>query len=174
MKHIKSSFLLIVIGILLCLVGCAENQTSQKAEFLSESELENCALYIHNVTCSEVYETRTASDTDYLKQIAKLSVTAQQFRPAISTDLVLGQQLDAYYVFDNGKVRYTFTFFETEKQLDIGFVHRENPIIIVSKATAADGAQFHEDWDWMCTLTAANYAALYESIQTYTDGEIVS
>ena len=103
-----------------------------------------------------------------------LSVTAEYFRPVTSVDIKLGiNKYDPHYVFDNGQEQYTVGFFEVEKQLDIGFVHRDKPIVTVSKRML-DRTQSQEDWAWRCTMSAADYAELFETVQTYGGGDILS
>lgn len=170
----KKRFLLGIIGLLICLAGCAGKSDNEQANFLSEADLEGCTMYVHNVTCSEVNEIRTVMDLEFLEKIMEASITVEQFRPVISVDVILGEKPEAYYVLDNGKTKYTFSFFEVQKQLDIGFVHREKPMITVAKTVADETTQNSDEWVWFCTLSAADYAELYEMIQTYTDGEIVT
>ena len=169
----KKSLLTELIVGLVFLGGFLAFTGIERTDFLSEKALAGSELYIHNVTCSEIYEMRTVEDATYLKKIVELSVTAIQFRPVISVDLILGAMPDAYYVFDTGAVKYTFEFFDVDKQLDIGYVHREDPLIAVAKSVISDTAQDSDEWAWFCRLSAANYAELYEMIQTYAEGAIV-
>lgn len=163
----KKRFLFGIIGLVICLTGCAAKLDNKQVSFISEADLEDCTMYVHNVTCSEVHEMRTVTDEEFLKKITEASITVEQFRPVISVDIILGGKPEAYYVLDNGKTKYTFAFFEVRKQLDIGFVHREKPMITVAKTTVEEKEQI-----WFCTLSAADYAELYEMVQTYTGGEI--
>ena len=169
----KKRLLIVLIVGLVCLAGCTE-EGNDRSGFLLEEDLEGSKLYVHNVTCSKIYEMRTVEDSAFQEKIAETSVAAEQFRPVISTDIILGERPEAYYVFDVGEVKYTFSFFDVKKQLDIGFVHRETPMIAVAKTVVEDTTQNNEEWVWFCSLSAANYAELYEMIQRYTEGDIVT
>lgn len=170
----KKRFLLVIIVLLICLTGCAGKSDIEQSGFLTKADLEGCTMYVHNVTCSEINEMRTVTDLEFLEKIVETSITAEQFRPVTSADVILGGKSDAYYVLDNGKAKYTFSFFEVEKQLDIGFAYREKPIITVAKTVTEETAQDSDEWVWFCTLSAADYAELFETIQRYSDGEIVT
>ena len=169
----KKKILFVLVGVLIWLAGCAAAPAAGQSGALSKQDLEGCELFVYNVTCPDIYAVRTVSDTDFLKKVIDLSVTAEYFRPVTSVDIKLGiNKYDPHYVFDNGQEQYTVGFFEVEKQLDIGFVHRDKPIVTVSKRML-DRTQSQEDWAWRCTMSAADYAELFDTVQTYGGGDIL-
>ena len=169
----KFGWFLWIIGILACLVGCSGTAADAQTALLSKSDLEGRTLYIHNVTCSEVYEMRTVEDSDYVEKIAGLCVAVEQFRPILSSDVILGEKPDGIVIFENEEERYTISFSDTKKQLSLDYMYRDEPVVAIENAEFDDYGQPHTIWKWYCTMSAADYATVVEMVRTYTDGEII-
>ena len=152
------------------LTACAGNNNDA---FVEKADFNKCKLFVHNVTCNYIYEMRTVSDSDFEDEIIALATGVMPFRPVISADIILGEGSEGYFVFKNDKVSYTFGFFKVDEQLSIDYIYRDTPLITVDKANIDEFGQPHTEWAWYCSLSAADYANLYEAIQTYTGGEIV-
>lgn len=137
----------------------------------NKSELAGSKLFVHNVTCSEPYETRTVSDPAFQENVSSLCSKAVRFRPAISYDLVLGDHSDAYFIFKNDTIQFTVTLFDIEKQLSLDYSYRDSPMVLIAKTQIDDAGRPHPAWKWYCSLPADDFAFLCEAIQTYTGGE---
>jgi len=173
----KKRVLLVIITVLagsgIIFTGCQSDYTIRTESLIDIQDLKEHDLFIHNVTCSGPFEVRTVADDDFLDKVIALCLSAEQFRPSISTDSVAGAVLDVYFILVNTTDKYTFSFFEVEEQLNIGFIHRDKPVFCIEKALKNESGNYKKDWSWFCTLPASNFASLYELVQTYTGGEVV-
>ena len=169
----KLCLFLWIIGIVACFAGCSRTATDERTGFLSESDLEGYILYVHNVTCSKVNEVRTVTDSDFLEKITELSITVEQFRPVLSSDMILGKEPEETVIFENKEGRYIISFDDAEKKLSLYYFYRDEPIVSFSKIKFDDYGQPQIMWQWYCTMSAADYATAFEMIRTYSDGEIV-
>ena len=164
---------LCAISLIIAIILSARQSYDDGSILLSEAELSVCDLLVHNVTCSEIHEVRTVPDAAFRDVIISLIVTTEPFRPTISSDLIMGKQPDAYFILENEKTKYTVTFFDAEKQLSLDYVFRDAPLISVEKAEIDELGQPQSVWGWYCTFSAAEYAMLYDAIQTYVEGELI-
>lgn len=157
--------------VLLCCFG----GPSAPESMVSTDDLSGHDMYVYNVTCpSDKLKHRTVEDAGFIDEISEICARATPFRPVTGLDLPLGTERHAVHViFENGAVQYRFAFFDMEKQLSFESVHRDSPLINVSKSTFDGQGEAQKDWDWFCILPAADYAALYEQLQRYSGGEIV-
>ncbi|MEA4920301.1 MAG: hypothetical protein VB078_05240 [Clostridiaceae bacterium] len=161
----------VILGGILLLAACKSD--NGKNELWSESELNTCELLVHNVTCPKVYEMRTVVEETFKSNVISLCTKATPFRPIISSDIVLGEQSDAYFTFTNNKIKYTVSFFDAEKQLSLDYIYRDSPMVSIEKAEIDELGQPQSTWKWFCSLPTEDFAMLYEAIQTYTAGEII-
>lgn len=161
-----------VICLLPFLFSACQKAPPQRDELLSESELLTCELFVNNVTCAKVTELRTVADDTFKETVVSLCTAVTPFRPIISSDIILGEQSDAYFVFKNSAAKYTIGFFDVEKQLSLDYIYRDTPMISVETAEIDEMGQPQVTSSWYCSLPAKRFALLYEMIQTYTDGEV--
>ena len=164
-----------VIGVVLAVAIYVAVASGDGVRLPTKWDLRGKTMYVHNVTCSEPYEMRTvdvAESRDFCRDVISLCTKTEKFRPQTALlDMTLGAKSEGYVCFEDEKVQYTFTFFDVEKQLDVGFVHRETPMIVVAKDVFDENGNIHSEWTWRCTMPAADYATLYNLLQTYGGGE---
>ena len=139
-------------------------------------DLRDCELYINNFTCSNKFEMRRVEEEEYRDKIASLVTKVAPFRPRVMDDREAGSssQDEATAVFKHDKVRYTIACFEVTKQTSLDYVHRENPVVIVTKEHLDERGSPHSAWSWYCTMSAADHAALYALLSSYSGGHIVN
>lgn len=169
MKRKTTISILLITFILMVLSGCQNNDSSH---LVSEKDLKNCDVFINNVTCSAVSETRTVNDEAFISELVEICSKVEKFRPVIITDSVTGEP-DAYIIFENESVKYMFSFSDTEKQLDIDYIHRDEPLLCVDKYSLDKDKNPSLEWGWYCSLSPTDFATLYDMLYKYTDGEIV-
>lgn len=177
MKQPTIRFLRLVSAVaaicLLPFLFSACQSTAETDELWSETELLTCDLFVNNVTCGEIFEMRTVADDTFKGTVVSLFTEAAPFRPIISSDIILGEQGDAYFVLRNSTAKYTIGFFDVEKQLSLDYVYRDAPMISVETAEIDEMGQTQVISRWYCSLPAKSFALLYEMVQTYTAGEII-
>lgn len=161
-----------VICMILFLFWACQSSTTTD-QLLSESELLTCEMYVHNVTCSKVTELRTVADDTFKESVVSLCTEAAPFRPIISSDIVLGEQCDAYFILKNSTAKYTICFFDAEKQLSLDYIYRDAPMFSVEIAEIDELGQPQVISRWYCSLPAKSFALLYDVVQTYTAGEVI-
>ena len=168
-------WILPVVGVVLAVTVCAALRASDGVRLPAKWDLRGKTMYVHNITCSEPYEMRTVDgeeSRDFCREVISLCTKAEKFRPSSElVDMVMGARQEPYVRFEDEEERYVISFFDTERQLDVGFVHREAPMISVEKATRNAQGNYKTDWAWRCTMTAADYATLYNLLQNYGGGE---
>lgn len=173
----KKKWVLVIITVLagsgILFTGCQGDSAIKTEPLICAQDLAGHDLFIYNVTCSWPSEMRTVDDNNFLNEVAVLCLKTETLRPVISVDSVAGGRPDALFVLRDAEDKYVFSFFETEKQLDIGFIYRDKPVLCVEKALKNEFGHYETEWAWYCILSASDYASLYELVQTYTDGEIV-
>lgn len=165
---------IIIITSIFFLSACQDNNT--ESPLLSKSELKNCDLLIHNVT-TDKFEVRTVPDTTFRDEVISLCTKVESFRPIISADIILGEHVEAdnyfaHFILESETEKYTFSFFDANKQLSLDYIHRDSPMIAVSKDEIDENGSPHPVWSWYCKMSPTDYSSLYEMIQTYTAGEI--
>ena len=164
--------LIVLSFVLVSLVSC---QSDNQNYILTENDLKDCSLFINNMTCSSRHELRTVEDEDYRDEVASLLMEMTPFRPIISSDIILGDDQEvAVAIFKNEEVQYTISFGDAEKQLSLDYIYRDAPIATVAKAELGDEGQPRNIQEWFCTMSAADYAAAFEMVRTYSGGEIVN
>ena len=175
MKKRKKLWWSLAAAAVLAVIVCLAISSSDGVRLPTRWDLRGKTMYVHNITCNEPYEMRTVDDAEYRdfrREVVSLCTKAEKFRPhSLGTDMILGGKPEGYIRFEDEKERYTIEFFDVEKQLDIGFVHRETPVIIVAKDMFDEHGNSHPDWAWRCTMTAADYTTLYNLLQHYSGGE---
>lgn len=170
-KGVLRSIFCILIAVVYA-SGCKATQEEDTQTLYSMDDLRGMKLTIHNTTCSEYWERRTVEDNTFIEEILESCDQTEQFRPITSVDVILGNEEDlynAYFTFEDETQWVQFSFVAVKEQLDLGFVHRERPVIAVSGGTV----KYDSEWTWYCIMPAADYAALYEQVQMYSDGEII-
>lgn len=174
-KLLAAGIAVLTIANIAALLFCCFGGPSEPETMVSVKDLSGHDVYVYNVTCPpDKLKHRTVEDAGFIDEIAEMCARATPFRPVTEVDLPLGTERHAVHViFENGAIEYRFAFFDMEKQLDLESVHRDSPVINVSKSTFDDAGQAQKEWDWFCILPAADYAALYEQLQQYSGGEIV-
>jgi len=146
-----------------------------KDSFLHKQDFNGCELYIHNWTCSTLFEVRTVDDDDLCDEIVELCLGAEPFRPSVLADQKTGAS-GPYVRLENEICAYTIDCIDAEEQLDIRFIHRDKPVIGITKSAITEyygHKTYKTEWGWLCTLSPTDYALLYELLQTYADGEII-
>ena len=175
MKKTKKLWWSLAAAAVLAVIVCLAISSSDGVRLPRKWDLRGKDMYVHNVTCNELHEMRTvdaAESRDFCRDVLSLCTKTEKFRPQSSmTDVILGGKSEGYIRFEDEKERYTIEFFDVEKQLDVGFVHRETPTVIVAKDVFDENGNVHSEWTWRCTMTAADYATLYNLLQTYSGGE---
>ena len=112
---------------------------------------------------------RTVDEKEFFDQVIDLCAGAEPFRPLSTGESTeIGPRSDLFY-FRGVADEYVFSFRDAEEQMDIGFVHRDKPLLYIGKGSY-DGV-LSTEWEWFYTLPASNYAALHNLIQTYGGGE---
>ena len=174
MKKTKKLWWSFAAAAVLAVIVCLAISSSDGVRLPTKWDLRGKDMYVHNVTCNELHEMRTvdaAESRDFCRDVLSLCTKTEKFRPQSSmTDVILGGKSEGYIRFEDEKERYTIEFFDVEKQLDVGFVHRETPTVIVAKDVFDENGNVHSEWTWRCTMTAADYTTLYNLLQTYSGG----
>lgn len=161
-----SSVLLIILAVL---SGCHKNDSLY---LLQKKDINDCDIYINNITCEKINETRSVKDEEFSKKIATMCTKAKKYRPVITSDYIIGEP-DAYIIFEKESVRYMISFFDVEKQLNLDYIYRNEPLINVDRYSLDQENNPSLDWGWYCTLSACDFATLYEMVFTYTEGDII-
>lgn len=148
---------------------------------LEKQELMECELFIHNASTAST-DKRTVTDEALKEELVSLCLRAEMFRPMMNEDSTFArwpsehwpQDISQNMTFRDGESMYVVSFFDAEGQLAIDAVHRDEPVILVSRWTP-DETGAYPDWLglWYCTMPAADYAQLYEMVYTYDGGQIV-
>ena len=137
MKKTKKLWWSLAAAAVLAVIVCLAISSSDGVRLPRKWDLRGKDMYVHNVTCNELHEMRTvdaAESRDFCRDVLSLCTKTEKFRPQSSmTDVILGGKSEGYIRFEDEKERYTIEFFDVEKQLDVGFVHRETPTVIVAK-----------------------------------------
>ena len=174
-KTKKLVWILALIGVVLAVAIYVAVASGDGVRLPTKWDLRGKDMYVHNVTCNEPYEMRTvdaADSRDFCRDVISLCTKTEKFRPQSDLfDLTLGAKSEGYICFKDEKVQYIIEFFDVEKQLDVGFVHRETPTVIVAKDVFDENGNIHSEWTWRCTMTAADHAMLYNLLQHYSGGE---
>ena len=174
-KTKKRLWILAVVGVILATIACLVITSVDGVRLPTKWDLRGKTMYVHNVTGSEPHEMRTvdvAESRDFCRDVISLCTKTEKFRPQSDLfDMILGAKSEGYICFKDEKVQYIIEFFDVEKQLDVGFVHRETPMIVVEKNVFDENGNIQSGWAWRCTMTAADYTTLYNLLQHYSGGE---
>ena len=171
----KKTWAFIAVSAVVFAICCYHYSALKRDSLLHKQDLDGCELYIHNSTCSTLFEIRTVDDDDLLNQIVELCLRTEPFRPSTLSDMKAGAS-GPLCRLENETCAYTFSCIDAVDQLDIGYIHRDKPIICTSKAAIVDHDRYkayESEWGWFCTMSPADFALLYDLLETYTGGEII-
>lgn len=163
--------IIIIMLILTLLTACQSSNQEETDGVLTEADLKGCNLSINNITCSDIHEVRKVDDVDLIDDIISLLTPTIPFRPILLSDIKPGKA-DATLFFETEGIQYTIGFGNAEEQLSLDYIHREKPVISVSKREFDDYGLPHTVWKWYCTMSAADYATAFEMVASYSKGEI--
>ena len=172
MERMKKSWGFIAIAAVVLAVCYCHSSAIKKDSFLREQDFIGCKLYIRGASCPAGSAAVMVEDGELLDEIVRLCLGAEPVRPSISVDMKAGGTHLSFSLENEGAV-YSFSFFDVEEQLDIGYAHREQPIIGISKAVITESNSRESEWGWRCKLPPSDYASLYNLLQPYVDGEMV-
>ena len=171
----KKAWGFIAVSAVVFAICCYHYSALKRDSLLHKQDLDGCELYIHNSTCSTLFEIRTVDDDDLLNQIVELCLRTEPLRPITFSDVKTGAN-GPLCRLENETCAYTFYCADAAEQLDIGFIHRDKPIICTSKAAIVDHDRYkayESEWGWYCTMSPADFALLYDLLETYRGGEII-
>ena len=171
-KSIIFASILLITVLSVLLVGC--NKTYNSNGLWGENELICCdSLFIHNVTCMDQESVRTTV-SEYTEAVAPFCAKVEPFRPYTSVDTELGgSQYDPYLVFVKDNKRYEINMVNFQEQLSLDYYFREEPLVLITISHMDPKEDvLIVDWQWFCVMSAANYAELFNEVQTYGGGEI--
>lgn len=175
MKKIVSIIKVVLMLMLLMLLLCACQKEFSLDRPWDNAELTKCeGLYVHNVTCSGNESVRT-TDVEYKNAAAKLCANVEAFREVTSADTILGSgAYDPYIVFAKDDLLYLVNMFDFQEQLSLDYIYRDEPLVLVTimHINSTNGA-FETDWQYYCKMSAKDYAALFNYVQTYGGGEVL-
>ncbi len=158
----------IAIVLFCCFGGPSEPET-----MVSVKDLSGHDVYVYNVTCPpDKLKHRTVEDAGFIDEIAEICARATPFRPGTTSDLIMTDHVSV--CFENETDFYSFSLLTgIINKINSGSAHRDSPALSVSKDVFDDaGRRIEEIWCF-CTLSAADYAALYELLASYSGGEII-
>ena len=136
---------------------------------LTEAELGTCEIFVNNITCRDIHTVHQVKG-EFCERITTLSAKLVPFRQTVWTELVLGEREDAFVRFKNDKVQYTISFLDTDKQLAWDYIHRDAPVVAVQKIEFDEEyGNPHIVWGWVCTMTAADFAELFDMVSSYSN-----
>ena len=152
-----------------------EKDIDNNGEYLlSENDLTDLDLYIHGNGCGEADEFIPVKDEDMRDKLMSCCLSVEKFRPVTVADNVNEDGKDDYFMFQNGDDRYIFTLYKASEQYDEGFIYRDIPLIVVTKATLGENNQYELDWEWFCKINAVQYQMLFSTAVTYSADEIIT
>lgn len=157
--------------ILALLTACQSSNQEETGGALTEADLKGCSLSINNITCSDWFKVRKVDDVALIDDIISLLTPTTPFRPIITPDIIT-EKPDATLFFEAEGICYTICFDNAEEQLSLDYIHREKPVISVSKAKVDSQGRVQGIWGWFCTMSAADYATVFEMVACYSKGEI--
>lgn len=146
---------------------------AQPIDLPSARELENAELFIQNAAY-EIGEYQAVNDPSFQRDVSRFCADLTPFRPyVLEFDMTLGvSNFTPRMYFVCGSVRYTFSMSDAHDQMQYDFIHRDKPILYVSKTITNEVGQAQEAWCWLCEMDAADYAGLYNTVSRYTEGTI--
>jgi len=138
---------------------------------ITARDIRDCELYI-----SASSRLRKVKKEDYRDEVAPLVTKVVPLRPVKIQDIHFvpcdSAGSEPFVVFANDNVLYGITFQDGYKQISIDHVNRDNPIVCVSKNEVDEYGDPHLLWLWYCTMSAADYAILYELAVAYTPSRL--
>ncbi len=174
-KLLAAGIAVLTIANIAIVLGCRFGGPAQPETMVSTDDLSGHDVYIYNATCPDVFRHRTVEDADFIGEIAEICARATPFRPGTTSDMILGIDITHVHVkFENETDVYLFSLLTgIINKINSGSAHRDSPALSVSKDVFDDaGRRIEEIWCF-CTLSAADYAALYELLASYSGGEII-
>jgi len=171
-RQIKLAFA-VIIALCITVVIVLFKPSNTPIELPTVRELKNCELFIQNAAY-EIGEYQAVSDPSFQRDVSRFCADLTPFRPyVLEFDMTLGvSNFTPRMYFVCGSVRYTFSMSDAHDQMQYDFIHRDKPILYVSKTITDEIGQAQEEWCWLCEMDAADYAGLYNTVSRYTEGTI--
>ncbi len=171
-KLLAAGIAVLTIANIAIVLGCCFGSPVQPETMVSMEDLSGHDVYIYNATCSDIFRHRTVEDAGFIDEIAEICARATPFRPGTTSDLIMADHVSV--CFENETDFYSFSLLTgIINKINSGSAHRDSPALSVSKDVFDDaGRRIEEIWCF-CTLSAADYAALYELLASYSGGEII-
>jgi len=171
-RQIKLAFA-VIIALCITVVIVLFKPSNTPIELPTARDLKNCELLIENAVCEEG-EYQIVTDAAFQKAISKLCQGVEPFRTYIAEfDMILGVgDFIPHIYFTSENVQYCFIFSGVYEQMQYDFIHRDKPLILVTKTVKDKVGELQEAWKWYCVMEAADYSSLYNMVYRYTDGTI--
>ena len=171
-RQIKLAFA-VIIALCITVVIVLSKPSNTPIELPTVRELKNCELFIENDTC-EIGEYQVVNDATVQQMISQLCTDLDPFRPYVMEfDMILGvSNFNPCIYFLGENVRYSFAMNNAYEQMRYDFIHRDKPLLYVGKAVMDEAGQYQEEWLWLCSMDASDYAALYKIASRYSEGAI--
>ena len=179
----KMRKLLFVLAGALLLAGCQSGGPAAEGPPILREDLMERTLLVQPLSCSEEGTVRTVDDGEFFNQVIDLCAEAEPYRLFVeSYEMKAGGPRTTNFLFrsaadEDAVDEYIFCFIDVEEQLDFGYIHRDKPLLYVGKGNYTEnriyGKSYRDEWRWLYTLPASNYAALYNLIETYRGGEVI-
>jgi len=171
----KKTFFVISMITILCIsvVAIHFQMNNSPVELPTVRVLKKYELFIENDTC-EIGEYQVVNDATVQQMISQLCTDLDPFRPyVLEFDMILGvSNFNPCIYFLGENVRYSFAMNNAYEQMRYDFVHRDKPLLYVGKAVMDEAGQYQEEWLWLCSMDASDYAALYKIASRYSEGAI--
>ncbi|MCI9506052.1 MAG: hypothetical protein HFF62_05595 [Oscillospiraceae bacterium] len=174
MKKAMKKPVIFIAVLAVILAGILYHSSAVKGEaFLHKQDFTGYKMYIHNVFCNNPDGLKEVTEMDIWDEIVTLCLSAEPFRPSTSADHMPVTSANPYFILEDASCKYTFSHFDTQRQLEVGFIHRDKPLICIRKETGNPSGGYDTEWSWLCILPPSDYASLYNLLQPYVDGEMV-
>lgn len=175
MKNSKNKLAFaVVITLCIAVVVILFQSRNEPIELPTVRELKNCELFIENAACEEG-EYQIVNDAAFQKAISQLCKGVKPFRPyVLEFDMLLGVSDFIPHIYFMGEnVQYCFIFNGVYEQMQYDFIHRDKPLILVTKSIPDKTGIFQDVWKWYCVMETADYVSLYNMVYKYTDGQFL-
>jgi len=133
---------------------------------ITARDIRGAKLYVNNYSC------RIVEEEEYRDKVAALVTKVVPLRPFFAVyDARYGPPSDAPSVlFVTDKFRCKIYFDYWVEQMSHDYPHGDNLVVLVSKSW---NGKDKEGWSWYCTLSYADYTALYDLAAQYHRGKRV-
>lgn len=118
-------------------------------------------------------QTRTVPDPEVKEYLLDLCRQAELYRPLQPSLDIWERGISGSIRLETGDTWYCFYLGETEKQLALDYIHRDAPIVSVSRYQRNEQDMWELRSSWYCTLPPAEFAALCQAVLTYSGGEVI-